>query len=290
MSAHTMLAHAKINLVLEVGGRRDDGYHEIDTILQEVELADRVTVSWGVFEGVRVTGRYAAGTPADESNLAWQAAARLADRCGRPLDGLGIELDKSIPAAGGLGGGASDASAVLRLLSSQWDAGEAVLIEAANAVGSDEAFFLTGGTARARGRGERVEPLPPLPPHDVVLFIPPDSLDRKTGRLFAALDALPAEPMMAAARFALESPAVFTSAEVCNSFERVARDMFPGVADLWADIERRCGTAVHLAGAGPTLFWIGAPGAGGAVAKLAKGAACDTVVTRTAGRPRRTGA
>jgi len=270
-----------LNLVLEVGARRADGYHEIDTILQEIELADRMTISRGEFEGVRMAGPYTEGTPADETNLAWRAAAGLAERCGRTLSGFGIELEKHIPPAGGLGGGASDAAAVLRLLASEWGASEAQLRDVANAVGSDEAFFLTGGTARARGRGEQVESLAPLPVHDVVLFIPPGTLERKTGRLFEALDALPVAPMGAASEFARTSPNALTTDDVRNSFEQVARDLFAGLAGLWSELEESCGMRVHLAGAGPTLFWIGAAGAGPSIATLAAGAACKVVTTRT---------
>ena len=287
MTGRSTLAHAKVNLVLEVGGRRGDGYHEIDTVLQEVELADRVTLSWGTFEGIRVTGPFAAGTPADDSNLAWRAAAGLGERCGAAVTGLGIEIDKRIPAAGGLGGGASDAAAVLRLLASEWDAEEDKLWDVANAIGSDEAFFLNGGTARATGRGEQVAPLPSLPGHDVVLFIPPDTLERKTARLFDAMDTLPIEPMTAAGAFARIAPREVTTADVCNSFERVARRVFPRLAALWSEIEDRCETPIHLAGAGPTLFWIGPSGAGAHVAGLAEGAACQVVATATIAPARR---
>lgn len=281
MTARSALAHAKINLILETGARRADGYHDIDTVLQEIELADRVTISFGEFEGMRVGGPFASGTPAGQSNLAWRAAAELAQRCGRTLDGLGIALEKHIPAAGGLGGGASDAATVLRLLQQQWAASDSMLLDCANAIGSDEAFFLTGGTARARGRGELVEPLAPLHPHDVVLFIPVDTIEHKTARLFEAMDAVPGVPMTAGAAFARTMPRTLAATDVTNSFESVARDVFAGLGALWAELERRCGVPVHLAGAGPTLFWIGPPGAGAPVAKAAAGLQCTVVETRT---------
>jgi 4-diphosphocytidyl-2-C-methyl-D-erythritol kinase len=274
-------AHAKINLILEVGGRREDGYHEIDTVLQEIGLADQVTVSWGEFDGVRVGGPFAEGTPADKTNLAWRAAASLAGICGQSFDGLGITLEKRIPPAGGLGGGASDAATTLRLVQERWNATEAQLLEAANAVGSDEAFFLVGGAARARGRGERVEPLSALRPHDVVLFIPAQTIEHKTARLFAELDALPAEPLVVAKRFAHGQRTSITSGEVVNSFERVAREVFEGLGGLWDELERRCGEPVHLAGAGPTLFWIGEPGRGSRVAAEAAGTPCQVIESRT---------
>src|SRR5688572_15340241 len=117
----TAPAPAKVNLVLEVLGKRDDGFHEIDTVLQTLELADVVTLSVGGPPGIVVSGPYADGTPADESNLAWRAAEALARRTGRPLAGrLRMSLEKRIPPAGGLGGGASDAATVLRLLQRTW--------------------------------------------------------------------------------------------------------------------------------------------------------------------------
>ncbi|MEO9255250.1 MAG: 4-(cytidine 5'-diphospho)-2-C-methyl-D-erythritol kinase, partial [Tepidiformaceae bacterium] len=196
-------APAKINLVLEVLGRRPDGYHEIDTILQTLDLADQVTLGFGLETGVVTSGPYAAGTPTDESNLAWRAAAELAQRSGESTDGLQIRLEKHIPPAGGLGGGASDAAATLRLLQQHWPGVTDDMVgQAANAIGSDEAFFLRGHTARARGRGEQITILPALHRHGVVLFSPYGSIERKTPRMFAALDGLPFDDGGVAAAFA----------------------------------------------------------------------------------------
>lgn len=277
------LAHAKVNLVLEVLGIREDGYHEIDTVLQEVELADVVEVRAAPDWRIEVTGPKAEGTPADESNLALKAARLLAERTGGSP--VAIRLEKHIPAAGGLGGGAADAAAVLRLLGSAWASTTTADLEAvANAVGSDEAFFLTGGTARARGRGERITPLTALPAHDVVLFVPPQTIERKTPRMFAALDRHPFDSGAVAERFAQEGPGCVSSAMTFNAFERVAFDLFPWLATLWEDLERRIGEPVRLAGAGPCLFWIGPSGSGGGVARSAEGAACEVIPTRTVGR------
>jgi 4-diphosphocytidyl-2-C-methyl-D-erythritol kinase len=147
------LAHAKINLVLEVLGVRDDGYHEIDTILQEVELADVVAVAPASDWAIDVTGPRAAGTPEDHSNLALRAAILLAERVEDSCP-VRISLEKHVPAAGGLGGGASDAATALKLLAELWRRATWPDLQAvANAIGSDEAFFLVGGTARAEGRG-----------------------------------------------------------------------------------------------------------------------------------------
>ncbi len=275
-------APAKVNLVLEVLGARGDGFHEIDTVYQELELADEVVVTFGGPAGVRADGPFAAGTPTDSTNLAWRAAASLALRTGESAEGISIHLTKNIPPAGGLGGGASDAATTLRLLGGAWPgATDAILRQVAAEIGSDEAFFLVGGTAHGTGRGEKVEPLSSLPPHDVVLFVPAFSIERKTARMFAALDRHAFDPGGIASRFAAESPRRVGSTDVFNAFERVAFDLFPALASLWQDIEERTGEPVRLAGAGPTLFWIGPSGSGKAIARAATGAACTVIPTRT---------
>jgi 4-diphosphocytidyl-2-C-methyl-D-erythritol kinase len=279
---HSSRAPAKINLVLEVTGRREDGYHEIDTVLQTLELADDVAVSLGGAEEVRVLGRFAAGTPTDHTNLAWRAAEELAQRCGGTTEGLGIRLQKEIPAAGGLGGGASDAATVLRLLQRAWEAPDAAVAEAAAAVGSDEPFFLVGGAARAQGRGERVEPLPALSRHGVVLFVPAESVERKTARMFAELDGHPFDSGSVSAAFAEKRPERLTGADIYNAFERVAFDVFPGLHQLWEELEGRVREPIRLAGAGPTLFWIGPMDRALDVAHVAAGARCTVIATATA--------
>jgi len=274
------MAPAKVNLVIEVLGKRPDGYHEIDTILQTIALSDRVRVTFGR-EGIAVTGPFAEGTPTDDRNLALRAGKLLAERLGR-REPFAIELDKQIPAAGGLGGGASDAATVLRLLQRRWpEATDDLLFEVAAEVGSDEAFFLVGGTARARGRGERVERLPSLPRHGVVLFVPPETIEQKTARMFSALGQLPFDDGAVASSFAREVPSRFRAEDVYNAFERVAYDMFPGLTSLSEDLERRIQRPVRLAGAGPTLYWIGAIEAAGEVASAASGAACTIIASET---------
>ncbi|MBI2767366.1 MAG: 4-(cytidine 5'-diphospho)-2-C-methyl-D-erythritol kinase [Chloroflexi bacterium] len=282
----TALAPAKLNLTLEVLGRRPDGYHEIDTVLQTIALADEVTVAFGRGRGLSVEGPFKDGTPLDDSNLALAAAHAAQERGGPAVESLHVGLVKRIPPAGGLGGGASDAATVLRLLQDDHGAlSPAAAAAAAAAVGSDEPFFLVGGTARARGRGEVVLPLPDIDDHGVVLFIPPTTIERKTARMFAAIDALPFDDGRVARAFAAERRTVVASRDVFNAFERVAFDVFPGLAPLWEQLEARIGDAVHLAGAGPTLFWIGPPADTMTVAATAAGLDCTVIPTSTAGSP-----
>lgn len=274
-------APAKINLSLEVLGRRDDGYHEIDTILQTLALGDGVTVVLeGQQEGVVASGPYAAGTPTDASNLAYRAAEQLARRLGRSSEGLQVLLDKEVPPAGGLGGGASDAATVLRLLGTHWGASESLLIDLANEIGSDEAALVLGGTVRARGRGDQVSRLPDIAAHDVVLFIPRGTIEQKTPRMFAALADLPFDSGSVSELAATRQ--FFSSVDIYNSFERVAMDMFPGLAELWETLESATGAVIRLAGAGPTLFWIGQRGAGEGIARRAEDSNCTVIATSTA--------
>ena len=274
-------APAKINLSLEVLGRRDDGYHEIDTILQTLALSDGVEIAIdGDHEGVESSGPYASSTPSDRSNLALRAADALATRLGRAGERVLIRLDKQIPPAGGLGGGASDAATVLRLLGAHWGASESLLLDVANGIGSDEAALVLGGTVRARGRGDRVSRLPSVAAHDVVLFIPPQTLEQKTPRMFAALAGFPFDS--GSVSEAATKRQFFSSIDIYNSFERVALDMFPGLAGHWEHLEEQTGAVIRLAGAGPTLFWIGQPGAGEGIARRAEGSACTVIATSTA--------
>ena len=275
-------APAKTNLVLEVLARRDDRYHEIETILQELELADDVQLALGGERGLTVDGPFAGEVPLDQTNLAMQAATLLAARCGRAVDDLSIHLTKRIPAAGGLGGGASDAATVLKLLQGPWGPSRDDLFAVANSIGSDEAFFLFGGTARAQGRGERVIRLPSLARHGVVLFISPATIERKTARMFAALDHQPLDPGGVTEAFATRDRGPFRSVDVHNAFERVAFDVFVGLHELWLDLEARTGEAIRLCGAGPTLFWIGDLSSAAKVAKAAAGARCTVISTATA--------
>lgn len=279
-------APAKVNLVLEVLGKREDGYHEVDTILQTLELADTVTLDFDPDADVlpvSVSGPFAAGCPADTSNLAWRAAEELARQCGRPLGHLGMHLEKRIPAAGGLGGGASDAAAVIRLLRARWpEVTDAMALAAAASVGSDVPFFLVGGTARARGRGERVEPLPPVAPQGVVLFVPGATLERKTARLFAALDGQPFDDGRHASVAGARAAGMPVLTPVYNAFGRVAVDVFPGLDALRHDLEHRLGEPISLAGAGPVLFWMGPPPARARIVAIATGAACTIIPTMTA--------
>ncbi len=167
----SLAARAKINLHLAALGRRADGYTEIETIFQTVALSDYIRLRQrpaGIV--IRCSDP---SIPDGRGNLAYRAAAAFFDRSAR-LGGVDISIEKRIPVAAGLGGGSSDAAAVLKGLNMihglPLSSGE--LADLAGDLGSDVPFFLQGGTAVGKGRGEKLEPLPDLPPLAVVIIFP----------------------------------------------------------------------------------------------------------------------
>ena len=183
--AVAIAAPAKLNLSLAILARRTDGYHEIESLMVPVSLADRLVVravdAPGVRLRVRFGGRLAqpAGAvlcrdvPADDSNLVVRAARRLAAAAGIER-GLDVELTKEIPSGAGLGGGSSDAAAMLRAAAVVWglDWPTARLVEIGAGIGSDVPWFFAGSPAIAAGRGERIEPVAGLPPLHAVIACP----------------------------------------------------------------------------------------------------------------------
>jgi len=157
-------AHAKINVWLHVLGRRDDGYHEIDTLIVPVSLADELTVRSAPELRLSIRGELADAVPPGEDNLVVVAARALANGAGIG-DGADIELDKRIPVAAGLGGGSADAAATLLALNELWacDLDADALLRLAVEIGSDVPALLHGGPVRVRGRGELVETAPQDP-------------------------------------------------------------------------------------------------------------------------------
>ncbi len=153
----TVRVPGKVNLHLAVGDRRDDGYHELTTVFHAVSLLDEVTVRNADVLSLELVGEGADKLPADENNLAWQAAELMAEHVGRAPD-VSIMIDKTIPVAGGMAGGSADAAAVLVAMNSLWELNvpRRDLRVLAAQLGSDVPFALHGGTALGTGRGEEL--------------------------------------------------------------------------------------------------------------------------------------
>lgn len=282
-------APAKINLALDVLGRRPDGYHELDTIFLELDLADEVELLPGAEPGIDIDGPCAAGTPADRSNLAWRALELAAAAAGE-FPACRIVIHKRIPPAGGLAGGSSDAAAVLGLAAQAWPGIAPHLPQLALQLGSDVPFFLRGGLARGRGRGEKLEQLATPVDCDVLLFPPPGSIpspQRKTAAVFEAYAALPPASPAVPRVLDLLGSGRWSSADLlgANALEPAAVRVFPGLRDHRARVEAALGQPVVLTGAGPTWFWAGPPGAGAPLAERARSAGLDVIFTRAAQAP-----
>ncbi len=250
-----LTAPAKINWTLEVLGRREDGYHEVRTVMQTVDLCDRFDIRHAERIEMEVEGPY----ETTKDDLVLRAAAALGETGGR---GAHIRLVKRIPVAAGLGGGSSDAAAGLRGLNELWGLGHdnARLAEEGARLGSDVAFFVHGGTALAEGRGERVTPLPDVAPTWLVLVAPPLNLPEKTKHMYDVLtrthftDGSRTETLANRIR---EGGAIADDS-VYNAFERAAYRAFEGL-DVYRKALLAAGARrVHLAGSGPALFALGA--------------------------------
>lgn len=160
----TRRAYAKLNVSLRVIGARDDGFHEIESLVLPVSLYDLVTVHSSDRLTLSVSGEAAAAVPADETNLALVAARALADALDREPAGA-IAIDKRIPVAAGLGGGSADAAAALLALRELWDVeiDDETIVSVAASVGSDIPALLGGSAVMMTGRGERIAPVPAPP-------------------------------------------------------------------------------------------------------------------------------
>jgi 4-diphosphocytidyl-2-C-methyl-D-erythritol kinase len=176
-----VLAHAKVNLFLAVGARLADGYHEVTTVLQAIELADELVIET-VGDEVSLTCTPDLGV-ADEDNLAWRAAEAWRRETGA---GAHIRLAKRIPVGAGLGGGSSDAAAVLSMLAARSDDDGGLSARVAAGLGADVPFFLGPGTALMGGRGDRVLEVLPTPTLDIVVVNP--GIPAPTSAVYALLD------------------------------------------------------------------------------------------------------
>jgi 4-diphosphocytidyl-2-C-methyl-D-erythritol kinase len=248
-----VLAPAKINLWLNVVGRRADGYHLLDSLVAFTDLADVIEASPSDRLSLTVGGPFAATLVDEADNLVLKAARLLADRAGI-APRVALRLDKHIPVAAGLGGGSADAAAVLRVLIDLWRVALPVeeLFDLAARLGADVPMCLAGRSALVSGVGERLAPAPPLPPCAILLVNPGTPLP--TPEVFAhrqgAFSPVRApRPWTGAASFAA------TLAEFGNDLTDAARALRPEISRV-LDFLRTSEGVLHAAmsGSGATCF------------------------------------
>jgi 4-diphosphocytidyl-2-C-methyl-D-erythritol kinase len=246
-------AYAKINLGLEVLGRRSDGLHEVTTILQTVSLADRLEIRRGEELTLRCRGMTATPT-----NLILRAAHLLQQRSGGE-QGAAMQCIKRIPVAAGLGGGSADAGATLRALNVLWacNLSDGELAALGAELGADVPFTLRGGTALATGSGRGLTLLADAPACWLVLTPFTDAGGDKTREMYASL--LPSDYSDGAA--VREQAASLVAGRIAmdllpNAFLRAACERFPQVAGALRALEASGAAGVTLAGAGPSCFGL----------------------------------
>jgi len=253
-------APAKLNLTFEVLGKRDDGYHEVMSLMQTIDLADTVLLDRSESLTLEVTGERVSGVPEEaKDNLAFRAALALARKAGRSDLGARIRLEKRIPAAAGLGGGSSDAAAVLRGLNQLWGLNLPidVLTEVGAALGSDVPFFLHGGSALATGRGEVIEPLPDGASQELTLFVPDLELQDKTRRMYALVTPEEYTPG-SVTKYRVDKVRAqrpLLPSDPYNIFGRHVGDLAPIVEAAMAVCDE-AHLWTRLAGAGPSFFTL----------------------------------
>ena len=182
-------AYAKLNLTLDVLGKREDGYHDLKSVMQTISVRDDVEIDIGTGKPWTLECSVE-GIPCDERNLAWKAAKVFFDVTGKDPNGLAIRITKRIPSQAGMGGGSADAAAVLRALNKHYSNPFSVfaLAELGAQVGSDVPFCVVCGTAMVEGRGEKLRVLPDMPECIFVVVKPEFSVS--TPELYKKIDSV----------------------------------------------------------------------------------------------------
>ncbi len=250
----TLRAPAKLNLALDVTGRRDDGYHTLRTVMQTVDWCDTVTVDFTDDTAIHLTCD--GGIPADESNIAYRAAALFREKTGS-TQGVSVTVKKHIPSQAGMAGGSADGAAVLKALNELSGAplAQEELLALGAKLGADVPFCLLGGTALATGIGTELTPLPPLAPCWFVVVKPEGGVS--TPEAYRLLDSAPSllHPDVDALCTAIKNN------DLCgvipcmgNSFEEPLA--LPCTADIVARLKKHGAAAALLTGSGSAVFGL----------------------------------
>ncbi|WP_435622353.1 4-(cytidine 5'-diphospho)-2-C-methyl-D-erythritol kinase [Anoxybacillus eryuanensis] len=249
-------APAKINLSLDVLHKRSDGYHEVNMVMTTIDLADRVELTDLYSDTIQIIS-HNRFVPDDERNLAYQAAKLLKEKLG-VRRGVAISITKHIPVAAGLAGGSSDAAATLRGLNKLWGLGLSLdeLAEIGAEIGSDVPFCVYGGTAVARGRGEKIEHIPAPPPCWVILAKPTIGVSTADVYRNLQLQSVHHPDVDGMVKAIKEKNYEKICALAGNVLESVTLNMHPEVAQIKEQMKRFGADVSLMSGSGPTVFGL----------------------------------
>jgi len=277
-----VLAPAKINLSLLVGGKRGDGFHEIETVMAKVNFFDELLIQGGQKEGIEVVSKGPCWAPQGKENLVYQACELLLKTCGCQAD-VKITLTKNIPAGAGLGSASSDAAATLIGVNRFLKLGlqSQKLVGLAAKLGSDVAFFLNGTLAFCTGKGEKIKKLDEIFNFFCLLILP--NVTVSTKEVYANYKTNPAlyEKLSAQIKGFLEENRIDLVSKMCaNMLETTCLDLYREVAELKNKIESSGFAPFCLSGSGSAMFCItdNRQTAAGFQSKLEKEIGCKTIL------------
>lgn len=251
-------AFAKVNLTLDVLGKRPDGYHDLQSVMQTISLRDDVEIDIGTGKPW-VLQCSKEGIPTDERNLAWKAAKVFFEATGIDPDGIEIRITKRIPSEAGLGGGSADAAAVLRALNKHYEYPFSILAlaELGAEVGSDVPFCTVCGTAMVEGRGERLRKLPDMP--DCVFVICKPAFSSSTPELYKKIDetAIAKRPDNTAMESALLASDLGQIAQnLCNVFDPIVTEQHLELNYIKSIFNSYGSVGQQMTGSGSAVFAI----------------------------------
>ncbi len=265
-SIRTLYSPAKLNLVLDLIRKREDGYHEVEFVMQELDVHDIIMIETIPHTSEIFLSCTDESVPLNEKNSCHKATILMQEELrqqNKPIQGVKIHIEKKIPSAGGLGGGSSNAATTLKGLNTLWNLNLSTqnLIELAGKIGSDDAFFIRGATCVARGRGEIIEPIEKCPRLELAFIVPPVNVpEQKTKWIYSHFDVNKVEshPSVSRMREAIRSKDVEKiTHEMGNVFETLDVPEYTVVFALVEGLKQMPGVRTSmLAGAGPTVVAV----------------------------------
>lgn len=251
-------AYAKLNLTLDVLGKREDGYHDLQSVMQTISIRDDVEIDIGTGKPWKLLCSVE-GIPTDETNLAWKAAKVYCDAMHKDPDGLEIRILKRIPSGAGMGGGSADAAAVLRALNRHYGEPLSIfaLAELGAQVGSDVPFCVLCGTAMVEGRGEKLRKLPDMP--DCIFVVCKPEFSVSTPELYKKIDevAIAKRPDNKAMESALYAGDLLKVAHnLCNVFDPVVTEEHLELNYIKSLFHQYGAVGYQMTGSGSAVFAI----------------------------------